>query len=308
MGLLHLTVSPVVYTTLLATTFIAPVKPGAKPTIPSIALGPHITNLRYAHDVATAVFNEYDRTNKELCQMIIAAVNEIFIRSLRHRYVGYCTTTTRKILDHLYATYTNISSPDLQDNDAKLRGPYDSNLPIEAIIDQVEGAVKYATAGNTPYNPLKFVGIAYQLIFQTEMFNDNCKQWKRRDPSDKTWTEFKIFPPHTRNCACFKPPLRVLATTPPIMLTAKLPTRYINRKLSTPLKACPPPPRAIARRWQRSTPKNSTLAAALTLSNNKLVTALQDVARLTGTISELRRKTGYQSTATEPEVGWSKRH
>ena len=35
---------------------------------------------------------------------------------------------------------------------------------------------------------------------------------------------------------------------------------------------------------------NISLAAALMLSNSKLVAALQDVARLTSTISELRRK------------------
>ena len=57
-GLLHLTAYPVVYATLLATAFIAPVNPGSDPTIPLIVSVPQITNLRYAHDVATAVFNK----------------------------------------------------------------------------------------------------------------------------------------------------------------------------------------------------------------------------------------------------------
>ena len=174
LGLLQPIVSPVVYATLSATAFIAPVNPGAEPTIPSIASVPHITNLCYAHDVATAIFNEYNQNDKALWQMIIAASNEMFIRSLRRRYVGYGTTTTCTILDHLYATYANISSTDMKDNDTKLRAPYDANFPIEALIDQVKGAVKYAVARNTPYIPLKVVGIAYQLIFQTGMFNDDC--------------------------------------------------------------------------------------------------------------------------------------
>ena len=53
---------------------------------------------------------------------------------------------------------------------------------------------------------------------------------------------------------------------------------------------------------------NSTLAAVLTMSNSKLVTTLQDVSRITGTISELRRKLGNSNTVTAPEVGWDKRH
>ena len=113
LGLMQLTVSPAVYATLLATAFINPVNPGADPTIPSIVSGPQITNLRYAHDVATAVFKEYDRTNKALRQMLITSVDEMLIRSLCHHYVGYGTTTTRTILDHLNTTYKNISSADL---------------------------------------------------------------------------------------------------------------------------------------------------------------------------------------------------
>ena len=57
------------------------------------------------------------------------------IQYLRHLYVGYGTTTTRSILDHLYVMYAKISSADLQDNDARLRAPYDANLPIKALID-----------------------------------------------------------------------------------------------------------------------------------------------------------------------------
>ena len=110
--------------------------------------------------------------------MFITAVDEMFIRSLLHRYGGYVTTTTRTILDHLYTTYANILSADLQDNDAKLCALYNANFPIEALINQIKGAVKYAAAGNTPYTPLQVVGIAYQLIFQTGLCNDNCKLWK----------------------------------------------------------------------------------------------------------------------------------
>ena len=98
------------YATLSSTSLIAPVNPGADPTKPRIASGLQITNLRYAHEFATNVFNEYDRIDKALCQMLIAAVDKMFIRYLHHRYVGYGTTTTRTFLDHLYAT------TDLQDN------------------------------------------------------------------------------------------------------------------------------------------------------------------------------------------------
>ena len=116
--LLHLTVIATMYATISATAFIALVNPGAKPTIQYIASGPNITNPSYAHDVDTVVSNKYNCNEKALQQKLIAAIDEMFIRPLRHRYMGYRTTTTCTILDHLYTTYANISFADLQDNDA----------------------------------------------------------------------------------------------------------------------------------------------------------------------------------------------
>ena len=77
----------------------------------------------------------------------------MFVRSLHHKYIGHGNTTTREILNHLYSTYANISSSDLQDNDARLRTPYDANNSIKNLTDQIENAVKYAAADQTPYTP-----------------------------------------------------------------------------------------------------------------------------------------------------------
>ena len=78
-------------------------------------------------------------------------------------------------MDHIYSTYANISASALQDNDKRLRAPYDSNHQFETLIDQVENAVDYASAGDTPYTPAQVVGIAFQLVFQTSLFNYDCK-------------------------------------------------------------------------------------------------------------------------------------
>ena len=82
----------------------------------------------------------------------------------RHRYIGYSKTTTRALLDYLYTTYANISASDLQDNDTRLRAPYNRNQPFETRIDQVENAVDYASAGDTPYTPVQVVAIAFPAL------------------------------------------------------------------------------------------------------------------------------------------------
>ena len=110
----------------------------------------------------------------------------MYVRYLRHRYAGYVQTSTQKLLAHLYATYSNILPTDLQANDAKLRAPYDANHPVENLFDQVENAVKYAAAGNTPYYPEQVITISFRLFFQTGLFLDNCKTWKRLPAGSKT--------------------------------------------------------------------------------------------------------------------------
>ena len=81
-------------------------------------------------------------------------------------------------MDHLYSTYANISASALQDNDKKLRAPYDSNQPFENLINQVKNAVDYASAGDMPYTPAQVVEISFQLVFKTSIFNDDYKLWR----------------------------------------------------------------------------------------------------------------------------------
>ena len=97
----------------------------------------------------------------------------MFIRSLRHKYIGYGLATTFTILDHLYTTYANISSAYLQENNAVFCTPYDINKPIETLFDMVENFGYYAVAGNTPYSLEQVLGIAFQLVYQTGLFVDN---------------------------------------------------------------------------------------------------------------------------------------
>ena len=78
LGLLQLNVYPAVYNTLLSITFIVSVSPGSVPIIPDNSTGAQITKLFYAFDTAYALFNEYDRTNKALRQILPSTVDKIF--------------------------------------------------------------------------------------------------------------------------------------------------------------------------------------------------------------------------------------
>ena len=94
LGLLFLTVLPAVYATLYTIAFVPPVNPGPEPIIPTGATGAVIANLRYLHTEATKIFAEYENTAKALRQLLLASTDELYVRSLRHKYIGYGKTTT----------------------------------------------------------------------------------------------------------------------------------------------------------------------------------------------------------------------
>ena len=148
LGLLQLTVSSAAYNTFSSTAFIVPINPSSVPIIPAKSTGSQITELCYAFNTTSALFNKYDRTKKALRQILLSIVNKMFICSLQHNYVGYGLTTTHAIMDHLYTTYANISSADLQENDAIFHTPYDINQPIEYLFKRVKTCGDYAIAGN----------------------------------------------------------------------------------------------------------------------------------------------------------------
>ena len=76
LGLLQLTVSPAVYNTLSYTTHIMPVNPVSVLIIPANSTGVQTTKLRYAFDTASALFNEYDCTDKTLRQILLSTVEK----------------------------------------------------------------------------------------------------------------------------------------------------------------------------------------------------------------------------------------
>jgi hypothetical protein len=193
LGLLQLTVTAAVYNTLSAIPFLAPANPGATVILPPHSTGPQINELNCQHDAAAALFSKYDATDKALKQQIVGAVDAMFLRTLRSKYVGYQNSSTQDMLDHLYSTYAKISASDLLSNDAQMKNDYHVNQPIKLFYDQIEDSVDFAAAGDCPYTPIQVTAIAYQLVFKTGMFPKECKLCKRRLAANKNWTKFKTF-------------------------------------------------------------------------------------------------------------------
>lgn len=190
-GYLALTIPAAIYSTVTATPFVAPHAP-ANPDLTGLT-GPQISARNRQFDRNKATFNDYTSLQLALKKQLIAAVEPIYLRAIRDKYVGFGNLTILEMLTHLYSSYAKITPADLEKNDARMKAPYDANDPPELLIQQVQDGVDYAAHADCPYSPEQVVTIAYNLVNQTGIFDQDLKDWRARPGHTKTWPDFKVF-------------------------------------------------------------------------------------------------------------------
>ena len=86
--------------------------------------------------------------------------------------------------------------------------PWDLNQPLEFLVKQIQDAVNYAAHANTPYTLKQIMNTVYTLIFNTGIFEDDWKKWRKRRPPQATkWPAFKMvfteaYNVKSKNCRC----------------------------------------------------------------------------------------------------------
>ena len=59
----------------------------------------------------------------------------------------------------------------------KFRSDWDPNSPIETLINQFETCQEFATDGNDPYPESTILNNAYNLVYKSGMFFEDCEKW-----------------------------------------------------------------------------------------------------------------------------------
>jgi hypothetical protein len=190
-GHLSITLSTASYATLSPTPFIEPANPGTTPIIPPLATAAIIGQTVRDHEENLRIWRQYNNVNAALKQQLISAISNIYIRTLQDRHTGFANVSTRELIEHLLRTYGNITPTDLAENDLRFKAAYDPAEPIETLYSQLEDAMDYADAGANAYTPNQVVSNAYTLVFNTGMFPEACRDWRKLPAADKTWATFK---------------------------------------------------------------------------------------------------------------------
>ena len=102
----------------------------------------------------------------------------MYYRGLRNRYTGYGQTSTRDLLVHLFTTYGEIGPDDLEENEKRMKEPYDATDAVEVLFDQIEDAVKFADNAAQLYTDLQVLRVAFNLMLDTGQFTRSCEKWE----------------------------------------------------------------------------------------------------------------------------------
>ena len=65
------------------------------------------------------------------------------------------------MITHLFTNYGIITAVDIMENEKRMDTPYDPSGAIESYLDQIETAVEFVEAGNTPFTTTQITTKAF---------------------------------------------------------------------------------------------------------------------------------------------------
>jgi hypothetical protein len=126
-----------------------------------------------------------------LKKQIISVFEPMYLDILNDNMVGYANISARGMLDHLFETYGNITSVNLEINFEHMRRAWDPQQPVETLFKQIQDCVDYSEAGVVLIGHPQQINVGYAKIFPTGHFMSACRRWNEKPTAGKTWTQFK---------------------------------------------------------------------------------------------------------------------
>ena len=167
--------------------------PGPQPDLTNAMTQAQISEAVRQHSEDLREWREYTNLHNALKKQLIEAIEPVYLRSQRHRHVGFANKSLREIIAFLFQAYGQLTPQKLIDNQNAMNTPWDPNSPFETLIEQIEDAMEIADAANQAFSDAQILTLAYTLVYNTGLYFDECKEWKVKPAPDKTWENFKTF-------------------------------------------------------------------------------------------------------------------
>jgi hypothetical protein len=87
---------------------------------------------------------------KALKNQIISLCEPMYLDILNDNMMGYANISSRGMLNHLFETYSNITTVDLEINFEHMRRAWDPQQPVKTLFKQIQECADYSEAGGRP--------------------------------------------------------------------------------------------------------------------------------------------------------------
>jgi hypothetical protein len=150
-----------------------------------------ISAARHAWEEDVQTYRTCTSVQRALRKQIISVFEPIYLEILNENTMGYVNISARDMVYHLFETYGNITSVDLEINFEHMRRAWDPQQPVESLFKQIQRCADYLEAGGVPIGASQKIKVGYAKIFATGHFMSDCQRWNEKPATDKTWTHFK---------------------------------------------------------------------------------------------------------------------
>ena len=79
------------------------------------------------------------------------------------------------MIQHLFTSYGAMHEIDLEENEAKIMGPYDPAEPLARLIEQLEKGREFTRSGGHSIADAVMVFKGIKLLTQTAMLNEDIR-------------------------------------------------------------------------------------------------------------------------------------
>lgn len=167
-----------------------PEHPGVSPNIPEGATQHQILQIHQAYSSALAEWQQYNVATALLQSQIIEAVEDKYIRTLKHNTLGYANVTAKALLDHLLSTYGHMTPFLLKKNEDRLDTKWTEEQDIEDLWTPIEEARNFA-AGHEAIATTRLIRAAEAQLRTAGLFSKEIDRFYDEERDEQTWDNFK---------------------------------------------------------------------------------------------------------------------
>ena len=173
--------------------FTIPLYPGAQPNVPQGSTAANLNEAVRIHKEELREWREYTNIHNALKKQLEDAIKPVYLRSQRHRHVGFANKSVRELMAYPFQAYGQLTAQKLIDNQNSMNQAWDPSTPFETLIEQIEDAMEVADAASQAFSDAQVLTLTYTLVYNTGLYFDKCKEWKAKPEPTKTWELFKTF-------------------------------------------------------------------------------------------------------------------